>query len=144
MTEQTGHYVIEAAMENSGSGILDLKVFRNVETDNSVRPVGTVVIRDWAYARKELPGDQGEISFSERVDFFRATLCKKQEDDGKITYEEMVELVFEYLCQRGVKYVDTWVYEENMDWCERKMGFQLIDRDTSGWEPKYIYTRELG
>lgn len=142
-------YEIEAAMRHADVGTLELNVYRKGGESFPAYMQGTVIIHDWAYAGKELPRETSELLFSEHVDFFGGTLCREREGDprgeaaGQISYEEMLELVFAYLRRRGVKNVDTWVYGEEMEWCEREMGFQFVERDNSGWEPKYFYTRKL-
>lgn len=158
-------YEIEAAMRHADVGTLELNVYRKGRESFPAYMQGTVIIHDWAYAGKELPQENAELLFSEHVDFFGGTLCRQRDAEqgmkpqepqrkptggmpretaaGQISYEEMLELVFAYLRRRGVKYVDTWVYGEETEWCEREMGFQFVERDNSGWEPKYFYTRKL-
>lgn len=157
-----GGYIIETVMENGDVGTLDLKVYQKAGDGGAGRPVGTVSIHDWAYAKKPLPEDPSRLLFSERVDFWGGMLERRmgegkdestlqggtpQKDEPPqeetLTYEEMLELVFAFLRQRGVAEVETWVYSEEMEWCEKKMGFQLTERDNAGWEPKYMYIRKL-
>lgn len=159
MSEQDGRrtqaddYEIKAVMRDADVGTLEVRVYEKAPELFAGRQLGTVIIHDWAYAKKELPPDTPLLTFSERVDFFGGYLCREQgakprEESqettaDRLSYEEMLELVFAYLGRRGVKDVDTWVYAEEMDWCEREMGFTLMEWDNSGWEPKYFYTRKL-